>query len=80
MENRFDYMGVQMSDEAEVEEGAGEFAHHIAGELAAFENGWDTTFDLASTSAGIIAGNTNNLHLDLTAVDRDLSHAINVTI
>jgi hypothetical protein len=50
--------------------GAGEFADCLSSEADIFVAGWDDGLGVLSTSAGLIAHNTNRFSLDLTKVDR----------
>lgn len=63
-----------------VEAGCGDFAADMQAYTATFESGWTQTFDIGSESAGLIAGNTNQLQVDLEAVDRDASHTTPITL
>jgi hypothetical protein len=63
----------------DIETAAGDFSSEISGYTGIFESGWKTTFEIGSRSAGLIAGNTNAMHLDLNKLDRDLSHNIDLT-
>ena len=64
---------------SDIETGAGEFADQMTAYTGLFKSGWEQTFEVASKSAGLIAGNTNALHVDLNALDRDLSHKLDLT-
>ena len=63
----------------DVETAAGEFSSDISGYLGTFESGWKSTFEIGSKSAALIAGNTNAMHIDVNALDRDLSHKLDLT-
>lgn len=65
--------------QTKVEAAAGQFSGEISGYLGLFKSGWYETFDIAYKAAGLIAGNTNALQVDLSAIDRDLSHTWNIT-
>jgi hypothetical protein len=41
--------------------------------------GWRSVLEVSTTAAGLIAGNTNALHVDLTAVDQDYSWQFDLT-
>ena len=64
---------------SDIESAAGEFSSEVSGYTGTFESGWKQTFEIASKCAGLIAGNTNAMHVDLNALDRDLSHSIDLT-
>jgi hypothetical protein len=88
VEDRFDNLSQDFFNLAEmiksarikIEAGCGVFAADMQAHTPAFESGWTGTFDIASQCAGLIAGNTNTLKVDLEAVDRDLSHKTTITI
>lgn len=63
-----------------VESACGSFASDMQAFTPNFESGWTTTFDIGSESAGLIAGNTNQLQVDLEKVDRDASHQTPITL
>lgn len=63
-----------------IESACGEFTADMQAYTPNFENGWTQTFDIASESAGLIAGNTNRLQVDLEAVDRDAAHQTPITL
>lgn len=56
--------------------GTGQFSGSMSDGAATFAISWRECFSLCSTSAAIIAGNTNRLKVDLEELDRDHSHAI----
>lgn len=56
-----------------VESACGEFADQVATGCDTMRIGWRSVFEVCTTAAGLIAGNTNALHVDLTAVDQDHS-------
>ncbi len=58
--------------------GAGEFSSALSAEATIFSTGWSDGLDILSTSAGLIAHNTNQLSLDLTKVDRGGSIDISI--
>ncbi|MDZ5619214.1 hypothetical protein [Nocardioides bizhenqiangii] len=58
----------------------GDFSSDMQGYTQTFESGWSQTFDIASECAGLIAGNTNQVMVDLQKVDRDASHQTAITI
>lgn len=64
----------------QVEGACGEFSSDMQAHTPTFESGWKGTFEIASESAGLIAGNTNKLKVDLEAVDRDLEHQTPITL
>ncbi len=64
---------------SDIEAGAGEFAAELTAYTGLFKSGWEQTFEVASKSAGLIAGNTNAMNIDLNALDRDLSHQLDLT-
>ncbi|MCA1981795.1 hypothetical protein [Nocardioides nematodiphilus] len=53
-----------------ISEGAGELSGDIEADVLAFLQSWTSAFDVLSTSTALIAGNTNNLAVDLDALDR----------
>lgn len=63
-----------------IESGCGTFAPDMEAFTPNFENGWILTFDIGSECAGLIAGNTNQLQVDLEKVDRDASHQTPITL
>ena len=63
-----------------IESGCGDFAGDMRAYTPNFENGWTLTFDIGSECAGLIAGNTNTLQVDLEAIDRDASHQTPITL
>lgn len=87
VEDRFDnlsseFEGTRSGFAAQVfslEAGCGQFQDQIADGAATFGIGWRSVMDLGSTTAGLIAGNTNQFHVDLTAVDTDYSHQIDLS-
>jgi hypothetical protein len=56
-----------------VESACGEFADEVTTGCDTMRIGWRSLFEVCTTAAGLIAGNTNALHVDLTAVDQDYS-------
>lgn len=56
-----------------VTEGAGELSGSIGAEADMFGAAWRTTLEVLGTSAALIAGNTNNLAVDLEALDTGLT-------
>lgn len=48
---------------------AGQFQGEISGGVTPFTASWQTTFDLVETEARTIAGNVNNLSVDLSRLD-----------
>lgn len=65
---------------ADIETGCGEFSGEMAAYTPNFESAWEQTFELVSKTCGLIAGNTNALHLNLEAIDRDLAHTTDLTL
>lgn len=55
---------------AAISQGAGELASEVDGDATAFMQSWVAALDLLATSAALIAGNTNNVAVDLEALDR----------
>jgi len=55
---------------AAISDGTGELAGEVSDGVSSFMQSWSAAFDLLSTSTALIAGNTNNLAVDLTALDR----------
>ena len=51
-------------------EGTGELSAELGDGATSFLQSWVAAFDLLSTSTALIAGNTNNLAIDLSALDR----------
>jgi len=66
------------SEAGKISSGCGEFSGSVANGVAVFELGWRDLMDVGTTGAGLIAGNTNALHVDLTAMDQDLSWSISI--
>jgi len=58
--------------------GAGEFSGSLSADANIFSMGWSDGLGVLSTSAGLIAHNTNQLSLDLTKVDRGGSIDISI--
>lgn len=50
---------------------AGEFSGSMTAGAAAFDMSWQDCFEFCSTSAALIAGNTNAMKVDLAALDQD---------
>jgi hypothetical protein len=55
---------------------AGEFGPSIRSGVTAFEISWREAFKVCGTAAAIIAGNTNQMSVDLARLDRDSSTTI----
>jgi preprotein translocase subunit SecG len=53
-----------------ISDGAGELSGELADGVTSFMQSWSAALDLLSTSTALIAGNTNNLAIDLDALDR----------
>lgn len=74
LSNEFDEtaptLGAQVSH---LESACGEFSDEVATGCDTMRLGWRSLLETGSTSAGLIAGNTNALYVDLTAVDQDYS-------
>ncbi|UMG93309.1 hypothetical protein [Nocardioides sp. TF02-7] len=74
LSNEFDetapLFGAQVSH---LESACGEFSDEVATGCDTMRIGWRTVLETGTTSAGLIAGNTNALHVDLTAIDQDYS-------
>jgi hypothetical protein len=49
----------------------GELSSSIDGGASKFLLSWNDVFDVCSTEAALIAGNINNMRVDLEALDRD---------
>ena len=60
-----------------METGAGEFSGALSSHAHGFEISWRQFFDQCGDSARIIAGNTNQLKVDLDRIDSDHSPAGN---
>jgi hypothetical protein len=56
--------------------GAGEFGPEISSGTSAMDIAWHEAFKVCGTTAAIIAGNTNQMSLDLSRLDREASTAI----
>lgn len=88
VEDRFDNLAqdfVHIGEQVEagvpqISAACGEFAADMESYTGNFATGWTTTLEIASTSAGLIAGNTNQLKVDLDKVDVDASHQTDITI
>ncbi|MEP7089541.1 MAG: hypothetical protein ABI776_05470 [Nocardioidaceae bacterium] len=55
---------------------AGEFGSDLGPGTGAFEISWREAFRVCGTTAAIIAGNTNQMSVDLSRLDRDASTEI----
>ena len=88
IEDRFDnlsqdfwnLMDMTPTARADIDAGCGEFASEMAAYAPNFESAWKQCFEVASKTCGLIAGNTNAMHLNVEAVDRDLSHTTDITL
>ena len=88
IEDRFDnlsqdfwnLMEMTPTARADVEDGCGEFSSDMAAYTSTFESAWKQCFEVGSKTCGLIAGNTNEMHINLEAVDRDLSHTTDITL
>lgn len=79
LSNEFANEKVLIASEAgKVSSGCGEFSGTVDHGVAVFELGWRDLMDAGTSGAGLIAGNTNALHVDLTAMDQDLSWSISI--
>ncbi|GAB3678620.1 hypothetical protein [Angustibacter aerolatus] len=82
--DRFDDLAAQFDNtkqplqrhERSIVDGAGQFSGDVGDGALAFMLSWQTVFDVASDSAGLIAGNIGAYTLDLEAVDKDLTVTI----
>lgn len=88
VENRFDNLAQEFWDlksvmdtvEQSIETATGTLYSQCSGDVGDFRIGWRATFDVSCTSAALIAGNTNRMHVDLTALDRDADHALELDL
>jgi hypothetical protein len=55
----------------DVQSACGEFSGSMATGAGSFDVSWQDCFDVCSTAAALIAGNTNAFKVDLEALDRD---------
>ena len=72
----FNSTGVIAAIGSRLEAGAGEFSAAIADGSATFAISWREAFRVCGTTAGVIAGNTNRMSVDLALLDRDASTTI----
>lgn len=56
--------------------GAGELSGSMETGAGTFDISWRDTFEVCSTSAALIAGNTNQFSIDLSRLDKDNAWAI----
>lgn len=83
--NRFDDLAAEFDNSRTVVSGiadrmlagAGEFGDVLSAGAGTFDISWRECFSLCCTSAGVIAGNTNQLKVSLDAIDQD--HARSIT-
>lgn len=88
IEDRFDnlaqdfwnLMDMTPTARTDIEEGCGEFLSDMAAYTPVFESAWKQCFEVGSKTCGLIAGNTNAMHVNLEAIDRDLSHQTAITL
>ncbi len=74
LSNEFDETDPLLASRAgSVELACGEFADEVTTGCDTMRLGWRSLFGVCTDAAGLIAGNTNALHVDLTAVDQDYS-------
>ncbi len=84
--NRFDDLAAELGNAAadlatvvsDIEAGAGEFVGSISHGSSVFAISWREAFKVCGTDAAIIAGNTNQLSVDLAHLDRDASTTISL--
>lgn len=60
----------------EMMQGAGEFSGSMTHGAGSFDISWRDCFQVCSTAAALIAGNTNQFHLDLDRLDEDARRTI----
>ena len=72
----FNSVGVIGTVASQLTSGAGEFSGAMADGSATFEISWREAFRVCGTTAGVIAGNTNQMSVDLARLDRDASTTI----
>lgn len=65
-----DHSGSISGARTDIVAGAGEFSGSLNADATIFSMGWSDGLAVLSTSAGLIAHNTNELSLDLTKIDR----------
>lgn len=88
VEDRFDNLAqdfVNLGDlvataRGQIDGACGEFSDLMGGYTGNFKSGWATSLQIASDSSGLIAGNTNQLKVDLDKLDVDASHQTPITI
>lgn len=84
--NRFDDLAAELGNAAadlativsDIEAGAGEFVGSVSHGSSAFAISWREAFKVCGTDAAIIAGNTNQLSVDLAHLDRDASTTVSL--
>ena len=82
--NRFDDLSAEFTNScgqltsivAALDAGAGELSSSMSSGTASFAISWREAFQVCGTTAGVIAGNTNRLSVDLGRLDRDASTTI----
>ena len=74
LSNEFDQTDSRLAGRLSmIESACGEFADQVTDGSDTARLGWRSLLETGSKAAGLIAGNTNALHVDLTAVDQDYS-------
>lgn len=80
LSNEFDQTDSRWAGQMSILEWAcGEFAEDVTDGCDTARLGWRSLLDVCSTTSGLIAGNTNALHVDLTTVDQDYSWKFDLT-
>lgn len=80
LSNEFDETEPLLAGRAgSIEVACGEFSEEVADGCDTMRLGWRSVLELCTTAAGLIAGNTNALHVDLTKVDQDFSWNFDLT-
>ena len=87
VKDRFDNLSSEFSETVSglcgrasmIELGCGEFSDLVADGADTVRIGWREALEVGHTSAGLIAGNTNALSVDLTKVDTDYSWEFDLT-
>jgi len=80
LSNEFDQTDVRLAGRMSIIESAcGEFADKVTDGCDTARLGWRSLLEVCTTASGLIAGNTNALHVDLTAVDQDYSWHFDLT-
>jgi len=60
----------------DIQAACGEFSGSVAAGAGSFDVAWQDCFDVCSTAAALIAGNTNAFKIDLEKLDRDARSTI----